>query len=142
MVDDVLGGVGGDVLLDGDLGDVVDGVVDGLDEPGGGHGVHGLDGLDAVADDGADGVVDGGKGSGVGHNGKAGLDLIDLDLDRLHSLDLDLGGGGGNVDGSGGNVNCGHNNGSHSLGQGVNKSVLVDVLREALEADGPEAAAG
>ena len=79
MVDDVLGGVGGDVLLDIDLGDVVDGVVGGLDEPGGGHGVHGLDGLDALTNDGGHGVgngVDGGGGdggnSGNGSSGNGG----------------------------------------------------------------------
>ena len=52
VVDDVLGSVGGDVLLDGHRGHVVDGVVHGVHVLQGGHGVHGVHGLHAVADDG------------------------------------------------------------------------------------------
>ena len=125
VVDDVVGGVGGDVLLYVHLGDVVDGLVhlgDGVD--GGGNG---------VVDVGGGGVVDGGEGGGLNLN--------------LGGLSGDNGGGGNHRGGVGGVVDEGSggvadNRGGDGLADGINESVLVDVLGEPLKGDGPQATAG
>merc|ERR1712105_437731 len=71
----MVGGVGGHLLLDMHLGDVLDGVLEGiLDNGDGGNMVDGGNSVDGM------GVVDDRGG--------------DLNLGQLDSLDLDLGGGG------------------------------------------------
>merc|ERR1719336_1757292 len=113
VVDDVLGGVVGHVLGHADLGHVLHGVVhvvaDVLDHGGGGN--HG-----------GGGVV---GNSGGGH---------------------DLGGGGGHhagLHGHGGGVGDGLGRGvlhhGHGGGQGVHEAVLVEVLGESLQRQGPVA---
>ena len=131
VVDDVLGHVVGDVLLDRDLGHVLDGVVnlvaDMLDNGGGGDG----DGSGVVSSNGGSGNnlgggdsrsgdnLGGGGGDGVGVDSRGGGDNI-LDGDR-----------GGVVSGDRGSVN----DRDDSLADGVNKAVLVEVLGESLEGE-------
>ena len=143
VVDDVLGHVVGHVLLDRDLGHVLDGVVnlvaDMLDNGGGGDGdgstwlevssdsgrgnnLGGSDGrsLDRVGSDGRSGDnLGGGGGDGVGVDSRGGGDNI-LDGDR------------GVVSGDRGSVD----DRDDSLADGVNKAVLVEVLGESLEGKG------
>ena len=132
VVDDVLGHVVGHVLLDSDLGHVLDGVVnlvaDMLDNGGGGDG----DGSGVVSSNGgsSDNLgggdsrsgdnLGGGGGDGVGVDSRGGGDNI-LDGDR-----------GGVVSGNRGSVN----DRDDSLADGVNKAVLVEVLGESLEGKG------
>merc|ERR1719376_495939 len=77
-----------------------------------------------------------GGGGGVSDDGR-GLQLLDLGL-----LDLDLlGEGGGVVEEWGSHRGVGVDHWSH-LADGVDETVLVVVLGESLQADGPEATLG
>merc|ERR1719431_1561916 len=103
MVDDVVGGVGGGVLLDSDLGYMVDLVVDlvtnMVDNRGSGN-----------VDSRSSNMVVGNRGNS---NGRGGLDLDSLDSSNSRSSSLDLDSldssncRGSNMVGSRGNSNCG-----------------------------------
>merc|ERR1719365_383345 len=107
MVDDVLGGVVGHVLLDGDLGNVMDLVVDlisnMLNNWGSGNS---MDSWDSV---------------GSNSWGSNSLDLSGLDSNWSNSLDSNWGSSIGDSWSDGMN--------SNSLANWINKSILVKVLR-------------
>ena len=128
VVDDVLGHVVGDVLLDRDLGHVLDGVVnlvaDMLDNGGGGDG----DGSGVVSSNGGSSDNLGGGDSRSGDNlGGGGGDGVGVDS---------RGGGDNILDGDRGARPFVSGNRDGSLGDGVNKAVLVEVLGESLEGEG------
>merc|ERR1719225_2186865 len=107
-----MGGVGCHVLLDGDLGHVLDGVVDivadVLDDRGGGH-CHG------------GGVVSGNSGSGNNLSSGGGDDSVDS--------------GGGDCVGGDGRGLDNRGNRDNSLANGVDEAVLVEILRKTLEGE-------
>jgi len=134
VVDHMVGHVLGHVLLDGDLGNVLDGVVDVvadvLDNGGGDNLVVGYSSggsRDGVCGNSRGGNnLGGGGGDGVGVDGRGGSDNL---------------GGDGAGDAVGGNRGSSDNRGllddrDDSLGDGINKAVLVEVLRESLEGEG------
>merc|ERR1719431_1569134 len=120
MVDDVVGGVGGGVLLDSDLGYMMDLVVDlvtnMLDNRGSGDMV------------GSRGNSNGGSRSNmvVGNRSNSNSRSSSLDLDSLDS-------------GNSRSSNCVVSNGGSyrddwsSVGDRVNKPILVDIFRESLQ---------
>merc|ERR1719365_244696 len=113
MVDDVLGGVVGHVLLDGNLGNMMDLVVDlvsnMLNNWGSGNSMDSWD-----------------SSSICNSRGSNSLDLSSLDLNWGNSLDSNWGSSIGNSWSS----NCMNSN---SLADWINESILVKVLRESLE---------
>merc|ERR1719365_223642 len=118
MVDDVLGGVVGHVLLDGDLGNVMDLVVDlisnMLNNWGSGNS---MDSWDSV-----------GRNSwGSNSLNLSSLDLSSLDSNWGSSIDSNWGSSIGDSWSNGMN--------SNSLANWINKSILVKVLRESLESN-------
>merc|ERR1712125_207148 len=114
VVDDVLGGVVGHVLLDRDLGHVVDLVVDLVAD---------------MLDHRLGHLVGGGMGqwySGSRHiDGVGGHGGSSLHLNRLRGLDKPIADGWGSNEGSVNNRN--------GLADGINKPVLVEVLGESLQ---------
>ena len=121
VVDDVMGGVGCHVLLDGDLGHVLDGVVDivadVLDDRGGGHCHRG-------------GVVSGNSWSGNNLSSGGGDDSVDSGGGDC------VGGDSGGLDNRGSSDNWGVvDNRDNSLANGVDEAVLVEILRKTLEGE-------
>merc|ERR1719450_1571040 len=103
MVDHVVGGVGGGVLLDSDLGDVVDLVVDLV--------------ANLVDNRSRGNMVVGNRGHG---NSRGSLDLNSLDLSNSRGSNCVVSNGGSYGDNRG------------SVGNRINKSILVDIFRESL----------
>merc|ERR1712038_1126244 len=114
MVDDVVGGVGGGVLLDSDLGDMVDLVVDLV--------------TNLVDNRSCGNVVSsrgnsncGSRGNMVVSNGGNSLHLDSLDSGNSWSSNCVVSNGGSDRDDWG------------SVGNRVNKAILVDIFRESLQ---------
>merc|ERR1719293_491783 len=146
MVDDVLGGVVGHVLLDGNLGNMMDLVVDlvsnMLNNWGSGNsmdswdsssicnswGSNGLD-LSSLDSNWGSNMMDSWGSNSIGHSwGSNSLDLSSLNLNWGNSLDSNWGSSIGNSWSSNG-VH------SNSLADWINESILVKVLRESLESN-------
>merc|ERR1712198_179832 len=154
MVDDVLGGVMGHMLLDGNLGNMMDLVVDlvsnMLNNWGSGNSMDswdsssicnswGSNGLDfssldsnwssSIGNSGGSNVMDSWGSDSIGHSwGSNSLDLSSLNLNWGNSLDSNWGSSIGNSWSS----NCMNSN---SLADWINESILVKVLRESLESN-------
>ena len=135
VVDDVLGHVVGDVLLDRDLGHVLDGVVnlvaDMLDNGGGGDG-DGSTWLEVSSDSGRGNNLGGSDGRSLDRVGSDGRSGDNLGGGNGDGVGVDSRGGDNILDGDRGSVN----DRDDSLADGVNKAVLVEVLGESLEGEG------
>merc|ERR1740131_659137 len=144
MVDDVLGGVVGHVLLDGNLGNMMDLVVDlvsnMLNNWGSGNsmdswdssicnsrGSNSLD-LSSLDSNWSSSIGNSGGSNVMDSWGSNSLDLSSLNLNWGNSLDSNWGSSIGNSWSSNG-MN------SNSLADWINKSILVKVLRESLESN-------
>merc|ERR1711937_991331 len=125
MVDHVVGGVGGGVLLDSDLGDVVDLVVDLVANRGHGNSRGSLD-LNSLDSSWSSNMVGSSRGNSNGgswgnvmignrSNGRCSLHLNSLDLSNSRSS------------------NCVVSNNRGSVGNRINKSILVNIFRESLQ---------
>merc|ERR1719320_457316 len=146
MVDHVVGGVGGGVLLDSDLGDVVDLVVDLVANLVDNRSCGNMDGWSSN-------MVVGNRGHG---NSRGSLDLNSLDSSNSWSSNMvgssrgnSNGGSRGNMIGCRGNSNGGswgnvmignrsNNGGSYGDNRGsvsnrINKPILVHIFRESLQ---------
>ena len=147
VVDDVLGGVVGHVLGHADLGHVLDGVVhvvaDVLDHGGGGN--HGGGGVVGNSGGGHDLGGGGGHHAGLhGHGGGVGDglgrgDVVGGNSGGGHNLGLSRGGLHGHGGGVGEDLGRGVLHHGHGGGQGVHEAVLVEVLGESLQRQGPVA---
>merc|ERR1711973_444999 len=123
MVDDVLGGVVGHVLLDGNLGNMMDLVVDlvsnMLNNWGSGNSMNSW----------SSSIGNSWGSNSIGHSwGSNSLDLSSLNLNWGNSFDSNWGSSIGNSWSSNG-MN------SNSLADWINESILVKVLRESLESN-------
>merc|ERR1719336_452448 len=147
VVDDVLGGVVGHVLGHADLGHVLHGVVhvvaDVLDHGGGGN--HGGGGVVGNSGGGHDLGGGGGHHAGLhGHGGGVGDGLgrgnvVGGNSGGGNSLGLSRGGLHGHGGGVGEDLGRGVLHHGHGGGQGVHEAVLVEVLGESLQRQGPVA---
>merc|ERR1719383_888748 len=132
MVDDVLGGVVGHVLLDGNLGNMMDLVVDlvsnMLNNWGSGNSMDSWD-SSSICNSGGSNMMDSWGSNSIGHSwGSNSLDLGSLNLNWGNSLDSNWGSSIGNSWSSNG-MN------SNSLADWINESILVKVLRESLKSN-------
>merc|ERR1719381_439759 len=115
MVDDMLGGVVGYVLLDGNLGNMMDLVVDLV--------------TNMLNNWGSGNMMDSWGSNSICHSwGSNSLDLSSLNLNWGNSLDSNWGSSIGNSWSSNG-MN------SNSLADWINESILVKVLRESLKSN-------